>query len=199
MAGCPASVTAVPRLDGDWSPDGTMSVLATVEGTQRAALALYPQLRELGELIAAAAADDGGGDGAAQPDAEAEAAAPGAASAAADAGGDAHLPHLRLGALGGRARSAGDLVRVGSSEAVAAAEGRGQLEGAGGAPRRQEKNARALNALRRIKCKLDGRDRWPGKERERQQSVEEQVEMVIRQATSADALSQMYEGWAGWV
>ena len=81
--------------------------------------------------------------------------------------------------------------------------------------------------LRQIKCKLDGRDRWPanpntnlntdpedpnpnpdltliptrwpGKERETKQSVAEQVEMVCKAATSIDNLSQLYEGWAAWV
>ena len=57
----------------------------------------------------------------------------------------------------------------------------------------------ALTVLRRIKCKLDGRDRWPGKERETKQSVAEQVEMVCKAATSVDNLAQLYEGWAAWV
>ena len=64
---------------------------------------------------------------------------------------------------------------------------------------KQEKNVHALTVLRRIKCKLDGRDRWPGKERESKQSGAEQVEMVVKAATSIDNLAQLYEGWAAWV
>ena len=64
---------------------------------------------------------------------------------------------------------------------------------------KQERNIHALTVLRRIKCKLDGRDRWPGKERETKQSVAEQVEMVCKAATSVDNLAQLYEGWAAWV
>ena len=64
---------------------------------------------------------------------------------------------------------------------------------------RQEKNVHALTVLRRVKCKLDGRDKWPGKEREAKQSVVEQVEMVIKQATSLDNMCLLYEGWAPWL
>ena len=53
--------------------------------------------------------------------------------------------------------------------------------------------------LRRIKTKLDGKDRWPGKERESRLGVAEQVEMVIGIACSTDQLCQMYEGWSAWV
>ena len=64
---------------------------------------------------------------------------------------------------------------------------------------KQERNLHALTVLRRIKCKLDGKDRWPGKERDTKQSVSEQVEAVIKQACSVDNLSMMYEGWSAWV
>ena len=53
--------------------------------------------------------------------------------------------------------------------------------------------------LRQIKCKLDGRDRWPGKERETKQSVGEQVNEVVKQAIAIDNLASMYEGWSAWV
>ena len=64
---------------------------------------------------------------------------------------------------------------------------------------KQQKNTHALTVLRRIKCKLDGKDRWPGKERDAKQSVAEQVETTIKQACSLDNLSQLYEGWAAWI
>ena len=38
-----------------------------------------------------------------------------------------------------------------------------------------------------------------GKEREAGLSVADQVEMVVRHATSADNLAQLYEGWVAWV
>ena len=65
-------------------------------------------------------------------------------------------------------------------------------------PKQERRNYYALNVLRRVKCKLDGKDRWPGKEREAKQSVSEQVESVIKQACSPDNLCQMYEGWSPW-
>jgi len=64
---------------------------------------------------------------------------------------------------------------------------------------KQPKNPHALAMLRRVKCKLEGRDRWPGRERESRQSVAEQVDSLIRQATSLDQLALLYEGWAPWV
>jgi hypothetical protein len=64
---------------------------------------------------------------------------------------------------------------------------------------KQERNVHALTVLRRMKCKLDGKDRWPGKERETRQTVAEQVETVIKLAVSPDNLCQMYEGWSAWV
>lgn len=64
---------------------------------------------------------------------------------------------------------------------------------------KQERNVHALTVLRRIKCKLDGKDKWPAKERETKQSVAEQVETVIKQACSPDHLCAMYEGWSAWV
>ena len=64
---------------------------------------------------------------------------------------------------------------------------------------KQERNTHALGVLRRVKVKLEGRDKWPGKEREAKLSVADQVEMVVRHATSADNLAQLYEGWVAWV
>lgn len=64
---------------------------------------------------------------------------------------------------------------------------------------KQHRNTHALTVLRRIKCKLNGKDRWPGKERELKQSVAEQVETVIKHACSLDNLAELYEGWAAWI
>ena len=64
---------------------------------------------------------------------------------------------------------------------------------------KQQKNVHALTVLRRIKCKLDGKDRWPGREREVKQSVADQVDEVIKQASSPDNLCQLYEGWSAWI
>jgi len=75
-----------------------------------------------------------------------------------------------------------------------ATEGPGRAVGG-----KQPKNPHALAMLRRVKCKLEGRDRWPGRERESRQSVPEQVDSLIRQATSLDQLALLYEGWAPWV
>lgn len=64
---------------------------------------------------------------------------------------------------------------------------------------RQHKNTHALTVLRRIKCKLDGKDRWPGKERDTKHSIVEQVDSVIKQACSQDNLCLLFEGWSAWV
>jgi PI-3-kinase-related kinase SMG-1 len=76
------------------------------------------------------------------------------------------------------------------------------------------KNVHAMNVLRRVKAKLEGRDfaaqkaqneknlttntAEPLKLPERM-SVAEQVDWVIREATSIDNLSKMYEGWTAWI
>eukprot|EP01121_Diplochlamys_sp_Union-15-3_P013581 TRINITY_DN4239_c0_g1_i1.p1 TRINITY_DN4239_c0_g1~~TRINITY_DN4239_c0_g1_i1.p1 ORF type:complete len:109 (+),score=22.01 TRINITY_DN4239_c0_g1_i1:207-533(+) len=60
------------------------------------------------------------------------------------------------------------------------------------------RNVHALNVLKRVKAKLEGKD-GPKKElTETKQSVFEQVEWVIREATSIDNLSKLYEGWISW-
>merc|ERR1740117_1468930 len=105
------------------------------------------------------------------------------------------------------AAAAGAATEGASADSILEAEGSGGGGGgngsgggvAAGKTWKQEKNVHALSVLRQIKCKLDGRDRWPGKERETKQSVAEQVEMVCKAATSIDNLSQLYEGWAAWV
>uniref|UniRef100_A0A7N0T1F2 non-specific serine/threonine protein kinase n=1 Tax=Kalanchoe fedtschenkoi TaxID=63787 RepID=A0A7N0T1F2_KALFE len=57
------------------------------------------------------------------------------------------------------------------------------------------KNSYALSVLRRVEMKLDGRD-VPDK---RESSVCEQVDYLLRQATSIDNLCNMYEGWTPWI
>ncbi|CAL9703653.1 unnamed protein product [Knipowitschia caucasica] len=59
----------------------------------------------------------------------------------------------------------------------------------------QERNSYAVSVWKRVKAKLEGRDIDPN----RRISVTEQVDMVIKEATSLDNLSQLYEGWTAWV
>ena len=86
---------------------------------------------------------------------------------------------------------------LGSFAEGAPAEGAPAAEEA--PPSRQQKNVQALTAVRRVRVKLEGRDRWPGKERDARQTVSEQVEAVIKQAVAIDNLSALYEGWAAWL
>ncbi|KAI6701249.1 hypothetical protein NL676_015573 [Syzygium grande] len=57
------------------------------------------------------------------------------------------------------------------------------------------KNAYALSVLRRIEMKLDGRDI----DETREVSTAEQVDYLIKQASSVDNLCNMYEGWTLWI
>lgn len=57
------------------------------------------------------------------------------------------------------------------------------------------KNAIAISVLRRIEMKLDGRDISENREL----SIGEQVDYLLKQATSADNLCNMYEGWTAWI
>ncbi|XP_058069212.1 uncharacterized protein LOC131218594 isoform X2 [Magnolia sinica] len=57
------------------------------------------------------------------------------------------------------------------------------------------KNAYALSVLRRIEMKLDGQDI----EENRQMNISEQVDHLLKQATSIDNLCNMYEGWTPWI
>ncbi|CAM8907066.1 unnamed protein product [Rhodiola kirilowii] len=57
------------------------------------------------------------------------------------------------------------------------------------------KNPYALSVLRRVEMKLDGRD-VPDK---RESSISEQVDYLLKQATSVDNLCNMYEGWTPWI
>lgn len=59
----------------------------------------------------------------------------------------------------------------------------------------QQRNAYAVSVWRRVKMKLEGRDPDNG----RKCSAQEQVDYVIREATSLDNLALLYEGWTPWV
>ena len=168
-----------------------------IQSTRGAASTLHPMVASLGSLVAAAA-DGGGGaaNGGDADDASAEANGADAAAAAdgmavaevgGDGGGMAVVDVSSAAEAGAVAIASESSARPAS--ATAATSGKGQ---------KQERNVHALTVLRRIKCKLDGKDRWPGKEREIKQSVAEQVDTVIRQAVSPDNLCLMFEGWSSW-
>ncbi|XP_057963612.1 uncharacterized protein LOC131154843 [Malania oleifera] len=57
------------------------------------------------------------------------------------------------------------------------------------------KNAYAISVLRRIEMKLDGHDIADNREI----SIAEQVDYLLKQATSVDNLCNMYEGWTPWI
>ena len=59
----------------------------------------------------------------------------------------------------------------------------------------EEKNSFALNVLRRIRVKLEGRE----PDALKRSSVQEQVDFIIRESTSIDNLAHMYEGWTAWI
>ncbi|KAL9245034.1 hypothetical protein vseg_018733 [Gypsophila vaccaria] len=57
------------------------------------------------------------------------------------------------------------------------------------------KNAFAVSVLRRVEMKLDGLDISENREL----STTEQVDYLLKQATSVDNLCNMYEGWTPWI
>ncbi|KAK4754896.1 hypothetical protein SAY87_008653 [Trapa incisa] len=57
------------------------------------------------------------------------------------------------------------------------------------------KNAYAMSVLKRVEMKLDGRDISDTG----QISIAEQVDYLLKQATSVDNLCNMYEGWTPWI
>lgn len=59
----------------------------------------------------------------------------------------------------------------------------------------EEKNQFAMNALRRVRLKLEGRE----PDALKRSSVAEQVDFIIHEATSLDNLALMYEGWTAWI
>ncbi|CAL5385725.1 unnamed protein product [Camellia sinensis] len=54
------------------------------------------------------------------------------------------------------------------------------------------KNAYAMSVLKRVEMKLDGQDIADN-------SIAEQVDYLLKQATSVDNLCNMYEGWTPWI
>ncbi|XP_008459237.2 uncharacterized protein LOC103498422 isoform X1 [Cucumis melo] len=57
------------------------------------------------------------------------------------------------------------------------------------------RNAYAMSVLRRVEMKLNGRDNVDNREL----SITEQVDYLLKQATSVDNLCNMYEGWTPWI
>ncbi|GJJ73027.1 serine/threonine-protein kinase SMG1 [Entomortierella parvispora] len=62
-------------------------------------------------------------------------------------------------------------------------------------PPLHQRNAYAVNILRRVRHKLEGRDFDPAKKCK----VAEQVDRVIQEATQVENLANMYEGWTPWL
>ena len=60
---------------------------------------------------------------------------------------------------------------------------------------KEEKNTFALNVLRRVKAKLEGRE----PDVLRRSSVAEQVDFIIRESTNVENLALLYEGWTSWI
>lgn len=60
----------------------------------------------------------------------------------------------------------------------------------------QNQNLTALNVLKQIRAKLEGRSEL---EREIKLSVLEQVDGLIKDALDVGKLSMMFEGWMGWI
>ena len=60
---------------------------------------------------------------------------------------------------------------------------------------KEEKNTFALNVLRRVRAKLEGRE----PDVLRRSTVAEQVDFIIREATNLDNLALLYEGWTAWI
>lgn len=56
-----------------------------------------------------------------------------------------------------------------------------------------KKHATAI--WKRIKMKLEGRDQ----DSTRRATVQEQVDYIIKEASSIESLALMYEGWTSWV
>ncbi|KAH7664951.1 Non-specific serine/threonine protein kinase protein [Dioscorea alata] len=58
-----------------------------------------------------------------------------------------------------------------------------------------EKNSYALSVLRQVELKLEGREN----DEFRSMTISEQVDYLLKQATSVDNLCNMYEGWTPWI
>ncbi|KAM0938032.1 putative non-specific serine/threonine protein kinase [Dioscorea sansibarensis] len=59
----------------------------------------------------------------------------------------------------------------------------------------REKNSYALSVLRQVELKLEGREN----DEFRSMTISEQVDYLLKQATSIDNLCNMYEGWTPWI
>jgi len=59
----------------------------------------------------------------------------------------------------------------------------------------QERNAYAVNILKRVRAKLEGRDF----DSNHSLTIQEQVDRVIKESTSIENLCVMYEGWTPWI
>ncbi|VFQ78326.1 unnamed protein product [Cuscuta campestris] len=66
---------------------------------------------------------------------------------------------------------------------------------AGASSRTRGKNHYAVSILKRMEMKLDGRDIVD----DRELTVGDQVDYLLKQATSIDNLCNMYEGWTPWI
>lgn len=64
---------------------------------------------------------------------------------------------------------------------------------------KEEKNAFALNVLRRIRAKLEGKEPEAAALAGGAFSVVEQVDFVVKNATNIDNLALLYEGWTAWI
>ncbi|KAF9920880.1 Serine/threonine-protein kinase smg1 [Linnemannia zychae] len=77
--------------------------------------------------------------------------------------------------------------------------GQGQVQHQQEQPHQQaplhQRNAYAVNILRRVRHKLEGRDF----EAVKKCKVAEQVDRVIQEATNVENLANMYEGWTPWL
>ncbi|KAL5032700.1 hypothetical protein RTP6_000768 [Batrachochytrium dendrobatidis] len=61
--------------------------------------------------------------------------------------------------------------------------------------REQARNAYAVNVLKKIRLKLEGRE----SDFKSRLSVPDHVEQIIKEATNKDNLASMYEGWMSWI
>lgn len=95
--------------------------------------------------------------------------------------------HLLI--LDGFMGNKGSLVRQG------AVDSKGEVVVVKQESREQQRNAYAVGVWRRVRLKLEGRDPDPG----RRLNIQEQVDYVIREASSVDNLASLYEGWTPWV
>ncbi|KAL9617297.1 MAG: hypothetical protein Q9204_008496 [Flavoplaca sp. TL-2023a] len=91
------------------------------------------------------------------------------------------------------AGAVGSSYRAGGTRRVSALE-QGTLDPQNGNENREIQNARAVQVLARVKEKLTGRDF----KKDEELNVEDQVQKLIRQATSVENLCQHYIGWCSF-